>query len=166
MTNDEKQKKQDEINEIPIVYCTKCMSLKIKRKEGKEYILYCDSCGASAFDLDTTDIYRWMILTEERKRSELIARKSDIYKDVQEVYKEQAVEKITEAECIENGVAAGVKITDYLYRNLHNLERRSNPTQNFKNQLTEKAVEQLTQNVLTQISDNSDNNAIISTDNE
>lgn len=166
MTNEERKKKQDKINEIPVLYCTKCMSLKIKRKEGKEYILYCDNCGAGAFDLDSTGIFRWIELCQEKGKSNLIAKKTSVYDDIDDVYKEQAVEKITEAECIENGVAGGVKITDYLYRNLHNLEKRSNPTQNFKNQLTDKAVEQLSENVLTQISDNSDNNALISTDNE
>lgn len=166
MTNEEKRKKQDEINEIPVCYCTKCMSLKIKRKEGKEYILYCANCGADAFNLDSTNIYRWQELCEERGKSHLIAKKTSVYDDIDEVFQEQAVEKISEAECIENGVAAGVRVTDYLYRNLHNLEKRSIPTEKVLKQITEKAIDQLTENVMNQISNNNNNNALNQADNE
>lgn len=166
MTNEERKKKQAEINEIPIVYCSKCLSLRVVRKNGSEHILYCDNCGADAFHLDSCNIFRWQELCEERKRSELIARKSDIYKDIQEVYKQATPECITEAECIENGSAAGVRVTDYLYRNLHNLDKRSNPTEKVLKQITDKTIEQLTDKVMEQLSDCSDNNALISTNNE
>lgn len=156
MTNEERKKKQAEIDNINVIYCQKCMSLKIKRKEGKEYILFCDSCGADAFHLDSTNIYRWIELCEERGKSHLIAKKTSVFDDVQEVFEAQATQCITEAECIENGVASGVKITDYLYRNLHNLDKRSNsnPTEKALKQITDKTIEQLTENVLTQISNN------------
>lgn len=165
MTNEERKKKQDEINELPVLYCTKCMSLRIKRKDSKEYILFCANCGADAFHLDSTGIYRWIELCEEKGKSNLIAKKKSVFDDLDELYKQETPECITEAECIENGTASGVKITDYLYRNLFNLERRK-PTQNFKNQLTEKAVEQLTEKVMEQLSDCSENNALNQTDNE
>lgn len=163
MSNDEKKKKQESINEIPVCYCTKCLSLRIKRKQ---YILYCDSCGADAFHLDSTSIFRWQQLCEARGKSHLIAKKTSVYDDIDEVFQEQAVERITEAECIENGTAAGVKITDYLYRNLHNLDRRSNPTEKVLKQITDRTINQLTEKVMEQVANINENNAINSTDNE
>ena len=82
------------------------------------------------------------------------------------MFQEQAVERITEAECIENGTAAGVKITDYLYRNLHNLDRRSNPTEKVLKQITDRTINQLTEKVMEQVANINENNAINSTDNE
>ena len=163
MTNEERKKKQESINEIPVCYCTKCLSLRIKRKE---HILYCDSCGADAFHLDSTSIFRWQQLCEERGKSHLIAKKTSVFDDIDEVFQEQAVEQITEAECIENGTASGVKITDYLYRNLHNLDRRSNPTEKVLKQITDRTINQLTEKVMEQVANINENNAINSTDNE
>ena len=144
------------------------MSLRIKRKEGKEYILYCDNCGADAFHLDQTNIYRWQELCEERGKSHLIAKKTSVFDDVDEVFKQKAGEKISEAECIENGQNSGVRITDYLYRNLHNLDKRSNsnPKEKVLKQITDRTIEQLTEKVLEQIANINENNALNKENNE
>lgn len=44
-------------NSIPVYYCKKCLSLKIKTVPGMEGLDYCEECGAT--NVESTDIETW-----------------------------------------------------------------------------------------------------------
>lgn len=54
---------QDEYNSIPVFYCNKCLSLKI-RDAGLPDLLYCDECGSA--DILTAHINEWESLYKNR----------------------------------------------------------------------------------------------------
>ena len=52
-------------DDIPIFYCTNCLSLKIM---GSNDILYCDECGDT--DIKECSIKEWVELKKEREQGE------------------------------------------------------------------------------------------------
>lgn len=54
---------KDEYNSIPVFYCNKCLSLRI-RDAGLPDLLYCDECGSA--DILTTHIDKWESLYKNR----------------------------------------------------------------------------------------------------
>lgn len=54
----------EEYNSIPVLYCKKCLSLKVMNLVGIEDFDYCDECGAT--DIGETDIETWRKLHKER----------------------------------------------------------------------------------------------------
>ena len=48
---------QEEFNEIPVYYCRKCLSLKIRDVEHIEDSEYCDECGST--DIEQANIEDW-----------------------------------------------------------------------------------------------------------
>lgn len=46
---------KEQYNEIPVLYCKQCLSLKIMQVYGT--IDYCDNCGST--DVEETDINSW-----------------------------------------------------------------------------------------------------------
>lgn len=54
----------EEYNSIPVLYCKKCLSLKVMNLVGMEDFDYCDECGST--DIEQTDIETWRNLYKER----------------------------------------------------------------------------------------------------
>lgn len=54
----------EEYNSISILYCKKCLSLKVMNLTGMEDFDYCDECGST--DIGQTDIETWKKLFKER----------------------------------------------------------------------------------------------------
>lgn len=50
-----------EYNEEPVLYCSQCLSLKIRDTDNIEY---CDQCGCT--ELEEANIFDWQRLYEER----------------------------------------------------------------------------------------------------
>lgn len=55
---------KEEYNSIPVLYCKKCLSLKVMNLVGMEDFDYCDECGVA--DIGETDIETWRKLYKER----------------------------------------------------------------------------------------------------
>lgn len=53
---------KEEYNNIPVVYCKNCLSLKIRVLD--EDVDYCDDCGST--ELASTDIETWKEMWEKR----------------------------------------------------------------------------------------------------
>lgn len=69
----EKKYEEDnvEYNDVPVVYCKNCLSLRIMSLGGTEF---CDVCGAST--VDSTHIHTWENMYKE-KYGELLIKKSN-----------------------------------------------------------------------------------------
>lgn len=50
-----------EYNEEPVVYCTQCLSLKIRNVDDMSY---CDQCGCT--ELEEANIFEWEKLYEQK----------------------------------------------------------------------------------------------------
>lgn len=48
---------KEDYNNIPVLYCKECLSLKIMGVAGMEEACYCDKCGCT--DIEQTSIEEW-----------------------------------------------------------------------------------------------------------
>ena len=55
---------KEEYNDIPVHYCTECLSLAVMRVTGMEDACYCDKCGST--DIAKSNIKEWEALYEKR----------------------------------------------------------------------------------------------------
>lgn len=53
---------KEEYNNIPVHYCSNCLSLAIVKDDKISYDSFCKECGSSEIDLTTIDV--WEILYE------------------------------------------------------------------------------------------------------
>lgn len=53
-TKERNNHKHSEYNSIPVLYCSDCLSLKIRLVDGMDY---CDECGST--NIKETDIFDW-----------------------------------------------------------------------------------------------------------
>lgn len=63
----------EEYNSIPVLYCKKCLSLKVMNLVGMEDFDYCDECGTT--DIGETDIETWKKFYKERYGFNYLDRK-------------------------------------------------------------------------------------------
>ena len=54
-------------NEIPVYYCSSCLSLKIITLDGQDF---CDKCGS--IDIEKTSIDEWEELYEEKNSNKYL----------------------------------------------------------------------------------------------
>lgn len=52
----------NEYDSVPVIYCRKCLSLKIMVLD--DNIDYCDECGST--EMESTDIFSWQKMYEEK----------------------------------------------------------------------------------------------------
>lgn len=64
------ERKKEEYNEIPVVYCKNCLSLNILSIDNMDY---CDKCGST--DTAVTTIEQWEVLYEKRYGRKLLDNK-------------------------------------------------------------------------------------------
>ena len=57
----EGQHNHDEYNSEPVIYCSKCLSIRIRDIDGTNY---CDKCGCT--DLEEANIFDWEKMYAER----------------------------------------------------------------------------------------------------
>ena len=58
------QRNNDDYNKEPVLYCKKCLSLRIMDVQYLDNAFYCDQCGAT--NVDTIDIEEWEKLYKDR----------------------------------------------------------------------------------------------------
>lgn len=58
------QEKQDNYNDEPVLYCAKCLSLRIRNVAGMSDSDYCDACGST--HIEECSIEEWENLYKKR----------------------------------------------------------------------------------------------------
>jgi hypothetical protein len=61
---DIKALKDSKFSKEPVLYCKKCLSLRIRDIPGLEDSIYCDSCGST--DISECSIEKWKVLYKEK----------------------------------------------------------------------------------------------------
>lgn len=64
MSNLNISNQSDNYNEIPVLYCKHCLSLKIRNISAMEDSDYCDDCGST--DIEECSIEEWEALYKNR----------------------------------------------------------------------------------------------------
>lgn len=64
MQNLDTEKQHSEYNNIPVLYCKKCLSLKIRNVQSIEDSDYCDECGST--DIGECLIEEWETLYKNK----------------------------------------------------------------------------------------------------
>lgn len=70
MSNQEKEKKRKEYNDIPVYYCKRCLSLNIMNYNNALISCYCKDC--TSIDIDSTNIENWLQLYKEKYKNSKI----------------------------------------------------------------------------------------------
>lgn len=91
---------KEEYNEIPVYYCTKCMSLNIVKD--KKYVMYCQDCGAGPKHLDVTFIDKYEKLFKKRMGHWPLTPEPTPYDDLKDVYDEETPSIMTTEEALAN----------------------------------------------------------------
>ena len=61
---------KEQYNDIPVHYCTRCLSLRIKTIGQDADLDYCDDCGGT--EIKTARIYEWEALYKNKYGHKLI----------------------------------------------------------------------------------------------
>ena len=73
----EDSKEKDYYNDIPVFYCKKCLSLKIRYVSGYENMDYCDECGST--NIGTCSILEWEEMFKKKYGYKFLGEKKGKY---------------------------------------------------------------------------------------
>lgn len=97
-----KDRYKEPYDEIPVFYCTKCLSLNIiNDRRGN---LTCKDCGCHPRYLDVTTIDRYTRLFTKRMGHHPLTPEPTAYDDLKECYEEDTPTILTKDECIEQNI--------------------------------------------------------------